>query len=84
MNKKIDIFPFLVLPLPGTLKASTLSEIQAKVFFFKAFIKSEQLRRLVNDQNEPPVLEEESYASYNSFDGLKRERMIHLLYKWLL
>ena len=33
---------------------------------------------------EPPVLEEESYASNNSFDGLKRERMIHFLYKWLL
>ena len=30
------------------------------------------------------VLEEESYASNNSFDGLKRERMIHFLYKWLL
>ena len=56
------------------------------------------LRRLLNDQNdwynvlgsgepyqfEPPVLEEESYASNNSFDGLKRERMIHFLYKWLL
>ena len=28
-------------------------------------------------QFEPPVLEEESYASKDSFDGLKRERMIH-------
>ena len=67
-------------------------------FFFQSFIKSEQLRRLLNDQNdwynvlgsgepyqfEPPVLEEESNASNNSFDGLKRERMIHFLYKWLL
>ena len=67
-------------------------------FFFQSFIKSEQLRRLLNDQNdwynvlgsgepyqfEPPVLEEESYASNNSFDGLKRERMIHFLYQWLL
>ena len=67
-------------------------------FSFKAFIKSEQLRRLLNDQNdwynvlgsgepyqfEPPVLEEESYASNNSFDGLKRERMIHFLHQWLL
>ena len=35
-------------------------------------------------QFEPPVLEEESYASNNSFDGLKRERMIHFLHKWLL
>ena len=35
-------------------------------------------------QFEPPVLEEESYASDKSFDGLKRERMIHFLYKWLL
>ena len=33
---------------------------------------------------EPPVLEEESYAPNNSFDGLKRERMIHFLYEWLL
>ena len=33
---------------------------------------------------EPPVLEEESYASNNSFDGLKRERMINFLCKWLL
>ena len=69
-----------------------------KDFSFKAFIKSEQLRRLLNDQNdwynvlgsgepyqfEPPVLEEESYASNDSFDGLKRERMIHFLYQWLL
>ena len=56
------------------------------------------LRRLLNDQNdwynvlgsgepyqfEPPVLEEESYASNDSFNGLKRERLIHFLYKWLL
>ena len=35
-------------------------------------------------QLEPPVLEEESYASNDSFHGLKRERMIHFLYKWLL
>ena len=35
-------------------------------------------------QFEPPVLEEESYASKDSFDGLKRERMIHFLYQWLL
>ena len=35
-------------------------------------------------QFEPPVLEEESYASYNSFDGLKRERMIHLFYKCMV
>ena len=69
-----------------------------KDFSFKAFIKSEQLRRLFSDQNdwynvlgsgkpyqfEPPVLEEESYASNDSFDGLKRERMIHFLCKWLL
>ena len=67
-------------------------------FFFQSLIKSEQLRRLLNDQNdwysvldsvkpykfEPPVLEEESYASNNSFDGLKREHMIHFPYKWLL
>ena len=34
---------------------------------------------------EPPFLEEESYyASNDSFDGLKRERMIYFLYKWLL
>ena len=32
-------------------------------------------------QFEPPVLEEESYASNNSFNGLKHERMIHFLYK---
>ena len=69
-----------------------------KDFSFKAFIKSKQLRRLLNDQNDwynvlgsgepykfkPPILEEESSASNNSFDGLKRERMIHFLYKWLL
>ena len=56
------------------------------------------LRRLLNDQSdcnnvlgsgepyqfEPPVLEEESYISNDSFDGLKRERMIHFLYQWLL
>ena len=30
------------------------------------------------------VLEEESYASNDSFDGLKREGMIQFLYKWLL
>ena len=67
-------------------------------FFFQSFIKSEQLRRLLNDQNdwynvlgsgepykfEPPVLKEDSYAFNNSFDGLKRERMIHFPYKWLL
>ena len=35
-------------------------------------------------QFEPPVLEEESYASNNSFNGLKHERMIHFLYTWLL
>ena len=35
-------------------------------------------------QFEPPVLEEESYASNDSFDGLKREHMIHFFYKWLL
>ena len=35
-------------------------------------------------QFEPPVLEEESYASNDSFDGLKRKRMIRFLYKWLL
>ena len=35
-------------------------------------------------QFEPPVLEEKSYASNDSFDGLKRERMIHFLYQWLL
>ena len=35
-------------------------------------------------QFEPPVLEEESYASNNSFDGLKGERMIHFLHQWLL
>ena len=66
--------------------------------FFQSFIKSEQLQWLLNDQNdwynvlgsgepyqfEPPVLEEESNASNNSFDGLKRERMIHFPYKWLL
>ena len=28
---------------------------------------------------EPPVLEEKSYTSNDSFDGLKRERMIHFL-----
>ena len=68
-----------------------------KDFCFKAFIKSEQLRRLLNDQNyrhnvldsgkpyqfEPPVLEQESYAS-DTLDGLKRECTVHLLYKWLL
>ena len=67
-------------------------------FFFQSFIKSEQLQWLLNDQNdwynvlgsgepykfEPPVLKEESNASNNSFDGLKRERMIHFPYKWLL
>ena len=32
-------------------------------------------------QFEPSVLEEESFfASNDSFDGLKRERMIHFLY----
>ena len=61
--------------------------------------KSQQFRRLLNDQNdwynvlgnseqyqfEPSVLEEESFfASNDSFDGLKRERMIHFLYQWLL
>ena len=70
----------------------------AKDFSFKALIKFEQLRRLLNDQDdwynvlgsgepyqlEPPVLEEESYASNDSFDGLKSERMIHFLCKWLL
>ena len=35
-------------------------------------------------QFEPLVLEEESYASNDSFDGLKREGMIQFLYKWLL
>ena len=35
-------------------------------------------------QFEPPVLEEEAYASNDSFYGLKREHMIHFLYKWLL
>ena len=35
-------------------------------------------------QFERPILEEESYASNDSFDGLKRERMTHFLYKWLL
>ena len=35
-------------------------------------------------QFEPPVLEEESYASNDSVDGLKREGMIQFLYKWLL
>ena len=35
-------------------------------------------------QFEPPVLEEESHASNNSFNGLKHECMIHFLYKWLL
>ena len=67
-------------------------------FFFQSFIKSEQLQWLLNDQNdwynvlgsgepyqfEPPVLEEESYASNDSFNGLKREHMIHFFYKWLL
>ena len=75
-----------------------VKETKGKDFSFKAFIKSEQLRRLSNDQNdwynvlgssepykfEPPFLEEESYASNNSFDGIKRERMIYFLYKWLL
>ena len=56
------------------------------------------LRRLLNDQNdwynvlgnsepyqfEPPVLEKESYASNDSFNGLKPEGMIQFLYKWLL
>ena len=32
-------------------------------------------------QFEPLVLEEESYASNDSFDGLKREHMIHFFYK---
>ena len=32
-------------------------------------------------QFEPQVLEEESYASNDILDGLKRERMVHFLYK---
>ena len=54
-QEKNDFFLFSVLPLPWqSLKGSILSEIWAKVFFFffKAFIKSEQLRRLLNDQND--------------------------------
>ena len=35
-------------------------------------------------QFEPPVFEEESYASNETLDGLKRERLIHFLCKWLL
>ena len=99
MNKKIDIFPFVVLPLPGKHRKRKHPKWDlGKDFSYKAFIKSEQFRRLLNDQNdwynvlgsgepyqfEPPVLEEESYASNDSFNGLKRERMIHFLYKWLL
>ena len=69
-----------------------------RFFFQSPYIKSEQLRRLLNDQNdwynvlgsgepykfEPPVLKEDSYAFNNSFDSLKRERMIHFPYEWLL
>ena len=62
-------------------------------------IKIERLlRRLLNDQNDwynvlgsgepyqfkPPVLEEECYASNDSFDGLQSERMIQFPDKWLL
>ena len=83
---------------PANIKSKHPKWDLGKDFSFKAFIKSEQLRRLSNDQNdwynvlgssepykfEPPFLEEESYASNNSFDGIKRERMIYFLYKWLL
>ena len=61
-------------------------------------ISTSRFRRLPNEQNdwynvlgnseqyqfEPPVLEEKSYASNDSFDGLKREGMIQFLHKWLL
>ena len=91
-------FLFSFYLYPANIKSKHPEWDLGKYFSFKAFIISEQLRRLLNDQNdwynvlgsgepykfEPPVLEEESYASNNSFDGLKRERMIHFLYKWLL
>ena len=83
---------------PANIKSKHPRWDLAKDFSFKALIKFEQLRRLLNDQDdwynvlgsgepyqlEPPVLEEESYASNDSFDGLKSERMIHFLCKWLL
>ena len=91
-------FLFSFYLYPANIKSKHPKWDLGKDFSFKALIKFEQLRRLLNDQNdwynvlgsgepykfEPPVLEEESYASNNSFDGLKRERMIHFLYKWLL
>ena len=91
-------FLFSFYLYPANIKSKHPEWDLGKYFSFKAFIISEQLRRLLNDQNdwynvlgsgepyqfEPPVLEEESYASNNSFDGLKRERMIHFPYKWLL
>ena len=91
-------FLFSFYLYPANIKSKHPKWDLGKDFSFKAFIKSEQLRRLSNDQNdwynllgssepykfEPPFLEEESYASNNSFDGIKRERMIYFLYKWLL
>ena len=52
-KKNNKFFLFFVSPLPWqSLKGSNLSQIWAKVFFFKGFVKSEQLQRLLNDQND--------------------------------